>query len=823
MMAAPRQPMPPHMAGVQNGPHLNPHHRQSYPGMWAPQQGMHHPMDNTFGGGAGQFQPGQSLGHPGSQGEHGRPQEAMAPSQGHQQPQEGMGPPAVPRHQGPEGGGPMMVQRPSGPTPPSYTQSMGGNQDMNQVPGQPGLFNQGEGMPPGHMHPHLRNRPQTPQQIADSILQMASTNYNNPSAGGPRYRHTAARQQSSPQQTMQMSPTMFSSGSGGLRPQTGHFVYPSNPPSCGSPMSPMQQPVQSPASMHSSASMPSSSPGPMRSPAPTSMSGAANATNPSPGGQGPNPSPASMGPNPSPGLPNLRSPTTPSGMQQHPQPPIGSATSMRSPAHTPQSAAHSVSPVHPSGASSQRQPSPAPSGGGPSLCSPASSTGPPLCSSANQTSGGPHSGMLGGHANHIPNGPQSNQMRGCTPMHGSEHQLPNGPHPNLGGHMSQMPDGPGGMQHQFNPNGPGMCPMGVSSNAGGYPMSGPQGMPHFQGSNSSWGGPMAPGPIAGPQSGQMFAPHPHNVTQQLQDGTNSSTPSFPSPSPSSSYSNTSSNTPGPSHRPAAGPSQTHPLNNPLQSLQKLVMLPESQVVDPKSVVNDACLPGNMESGEMTNPEVDLQHQGPVNVTSSFGDFKNSANSNEVYPGMPNPESSDVLRGQPIPATPGMNSAAPSSATNNEGNALLNSNPSDFDSSGHSVAPESASPVGKSPTKKRGRRKRRSDDTPNEEDVLRSSGTHVANGSLQQIDNGDFVSRESKSPRKILQTGNSLAAILSDECETTVQENNTGECLSAWNERAKATANTVVNQMSGDPPPASWGGQFGQKRGFTVRLSWICSS
>ena len=31
-------------------------------------------------------------------------------------------------------------------------------------------------------------------------------------------------------------------------------------------------------------------------------------------------------------------------------------------------------------------------------------------------------------------------------------------------------------------------------------------------------------------------------------------------------------------------------SNPLQSLQKLVMLPESQVIDPKSVVNDACLP-----------------------------------------------------------------------------------------------------------------------------------------------------------------------------------------------------------------------------------------
>ncbi|XP_059170062.1 uncharacterized protein LOC131951720 [Physella acuta] len=38
-----------------------------------------------------------------------------------------------------------------------------------------------------------------------------------------------------------------------------------------------------------------------------------------------------------------------------------------------------------------------------------------------------------------------------------------------------------------------------------------------------------------------------------------------------------------------GASTTHMGNNPLMSLQKLVMLPETQVIDPKSVVSDACL------------------------------------------------------------------------------------------------------------------------------------------------------------------------------------------------------------------------------------------
>ncbi|RUS89003.1 hypothetical protein EGW08_003250 [Elysia chlorotica] len=43
-------------------------------------------------------------------------------------------------------------------------------------------------------------------------------------------------------------------------------------------------------------------------------------------------------------------------------------------------------------------------------------------------------------------------------------------------------------------------------------------------------------------------------------------------------------------------SSANSCNNPLMSLEKLVMLPETQVVDPKSVVNDACLSTQSEEG-----------------------------------------------------------------------------------------------------------------------------------------------------------------------------------------------------------------------------------
>lgn len=52
-------------------------------------------------------------------------------------------------------------------------------------------------------------------------------------------------------------------------------------------------------------------------------------------------------------------------------------------------------------------------------------------------------------------------------------------------------------------------------------------------------------------------------------------------------------------------------SNPLQSLQKLCMLPEKQVVDPKSVVNDACIPSpnSCENSKNLNSDVDPHNNG----------------------------------------------------------------------------------------------------------------------------------------------------------------------------------------------------------------------
>ncbi|KAK7484693.1 hypothetical protein BaRGS_00024101, partial [Batillaria attramentaria] len=66
--------------------------------------------------------------------------------------------------------------------------------------------------------------------------------------------------------------------------------------------------------------------------------------------------------------------------------------------------------------------------------------------------------------------------------------------------------------------------------------------------------------------------------------------------------------------------------NPLQSLQKLVMLPETQVVDPKSVVSDACLPGSDQnsSGEGSKNSEDPAGQSEEAVGCSAGDFVTSS-------------------------------------------------------------------------------------------------------------------------------------------------------------------------------------------------------
>lgn len=121
-------------------------------------------------------------------------------------------------------------------------------------------------------------------------------------------------------------------------------------------------------------------------------------------------------------------------------------------------------------------------------------------------------------------------------------------------------------------------------------MSQPIGSP--AGRSCSSGNMTSPG-----QHQQHFSPNPLNSPSSHVGSpyTPSSKAHISSPPQSQSYQNISSSTspspyisdmssPDPGPRSGVGPS------NPLQSLQKLVMLPETQVVDPKSVVNDACLP-----------------------------------------------------------------------------------------------------------------------------------------------------------------------------------------------------------------------------------------
>ncbi|XP_062593343.1 uncharacterized protein LOC134254827 [Saccostrea cucullata] len=66
------------------------------------------------------------------------------------------------------------------------------------------------------------------------------------------------------------------------------------------------------------------------------------------------------------------------------------------------------------------------------------------------------------------------------------------------------------------------------------------------------------------------------------------------------------------------PPQEKPNSNPLQSLQKLCMLPDHQVIDPKSVVNDACLesPQPYDHQKNLNSDADnhCENQGQVSAS-----------------------------------------------------------------------------------------------------------------------------------------------------------------------------------------------------------------
>ena len=97
----------------------------------------------------------------------------------------------------------------------------------------------------------------------------------------------------------------------------------------------------------------------------------------------------------------------------------------------------------------------------------------------------------------------------------------------------------------------------------------------------------APAASYSPQNHNAVPPHHHHQSSAgsmvSSPPTNMSAPYVSSPKsigPGSTFAQSSTNT----------------CNNPLMSLEKLVMLPETQVVDPKSVVNDACLSAQSEEG-----------------------------------------------------------------------------------------------------------------------------------------------------------------------------------------------------------------------------------
>ncbi len=826
--------------GIPNGP-------QGYPNPNMYNQGMPPPQMGTFSGDMNQFQQGPSrpgMGPPPPQGQPG-----IGPrGPGGFGTQDGMGP----RRPGPSGGfGPQDAMSPGGgypnPNPqeggmraPGMPQqgmmpmsSSGYNPVMAQTQGidtaQGGMYPQGGDMSmAGPMHPHLRNRPQNPQQVADSILQMASSNYNNPSVpiggaggpmgggggggGGPRYR-----QQPSPAMMQQMSPNQYSTPRGMGAP--GHFVYPSTP----GPMSPAQQgAVPSPASMHSSASLPCSSPGPMRSPVPP---GGLNPNPlPSPGGMGLNPVP-SPGMGPGPNMGPVRSPGMGPNMGLVPSPGMGPGPNMGPVPSPGMGPGPNMGPVpspgmgmgqpnpNPSPVSSSQPtaaPSPSPSGiGSAPSQSPARMTPNPSPGLRSPVTPGGSGGVQHPQQPVGSLTPQSQTQGGGGSTAHTPQSLPpsmspaptQGPAPGSQGQPSSAASstGLGATTPTHQMSAPSVAPEGPGYHAGstpaqcspGFSTSGVMQYSHPPGP-ATWGGAMQQHQYPH----QMYPQQQHmqqHMQQHQQPGnssSNSSTPSFLPPTPSpSSFSTNSSTGPNPAPPPVGAG------NNPLQSLQKLVMLPESQVVDPKSVVNDACLPSNEGSdGGLTSPGSG-GGGGGRNLFEEFRAASGDAFSSGSILESPSQTGVNTAHSeQSLPATRGMDAA------------ILpgNNNVHAFSSDGHQGQPAfsdatenakfSASdsnatsdsfpvPLDKS-VKKRGRRKRKSNGNQAED---APSSNSALNGCLE----GDFVSRDTKSPRKILQTGNSLAAILSDDPENATSSAQRLAGSDSNNQSASGTGNMAL--------------------------------
>ena len=238
--------------------------------------------------------------------------------------------------------------------PQGYNPYYRGQQNMPMGNmGMPGQMFPGANMPQGMQHSPRnqqvqQQQQQSPQQVADNILQMASSGCVSPASQFRTPGPVISPQLGHKQMT---SPTMR---------QPGPYMYPNQTQMAvqnrNSPISPMQ--ARSPASVHSGHSMHSISPGPQPSPA------------------------ASQ---PSPGLHNIKSP---SGQPVHRSPANTQAPSITSPA---QAVPPMASPMQSSGNSIVGN-QPSPSGYASSVCSPVHSApghfspnDPPINSPANSS------------------------------------------------------------------------------------------------------------------------------------------------------------------------------------------------------------------------------------------------------------------------------------------------------------------------------------------------------------------------------------------------------------------------------------------------------
>ncbi|KAK6170014.1 hypothetical protein SNE40_018508 [Patella caerulea] len=150
--------------------------------------------------------------------------------------------------------------------------------------------------------------------------------------------------------------------------------------------------------------------------------------------------------------------------------------------------------------------------------------------------------------------------------------------------------------------------VGMRSPCGIQAMPSPHGQPMKSPSHVQMGysqqinsPPHRSGNIKSPVNPHHFSPNPMNAPVS-QASLHYQTSNRTVQSPQSNFSLSTSSSPyvNESLQESGQFQNTCSVTNPLQSLQKLVMLPETQVVDPKSVVNDACVPSPQNNDSSKN-------------------------------------------------------------------------------------------------------------------------------------------------------------------------------------------------------------------------------